>query len=254
MTETVFVEEYRKELSATGYPFTVFRPAVTATGYSLPIGTIADASVYCDTSSDILQLTEITKQDAAITFTVGRYLANTDLTTTNEVVELYDNVGVFGGILVLNLKKLPVLRSWKNGVHTITQPLTFCARCLEVIPVMGVHRFHVDSGQLAAGDVVLSGGRGCLLQLKTSPSGITHVETNYTGDPTYSIRMGDRLNKTPVQRVICKDTFDTEVTLLPDYWNGISVIACNTYQSTLHEDALRLETTGSTITISLGGI
>jgi hypothetical protein len=258
-TEVVFVEEYRKELSATGYPFTVLRPITVAEGYSLPIGSIADASVYCDSSSDLPKLTALEKQDAAVTLTVGRYAAVFDLNNLDnspkEVVELYDAVGVFGGILVLNLSKVRVLRSWRNGKHEITPALSFCGRCLEIIPVMGVQRLRTDTDQIIAGKAVLTGGRGCLLRLLTSPSGVTYVETGFTGDPTYSIRAGGDTNRTPVQTVLCKDTFGTEIAVSPDSWNGISILACNTFESSLHEDALRLEITSeSAIRISLGGL
>jgi hypothetical protein len=253
-SETVFVEEYRKELGATGYPFTELRAIITAAGYSLPVGAIADASIYCDSSADIPQLTAITNQDATVTFTVGRYAASVDLNQPKEVIEFYDASGVFGGIFVLNLSKIMALRSWKNGVHTVTNPASFCARCLEIIPVTGVQRLRTDTNRIAAGRVVLTGGRGCLLRLLRAPSGITYVEAGFTGDPTYSIRAAGSVNRTPVQRVLCKDTFGTEISLSPDAWNGISVIACNTFESALHEDALRLITAGSVIQISLGGL
>jgi hypothetical protein len=253
-TEHVFVEEYRKELSGTGYPFTALRPITVASGYSLPIGTVADASVYCDSVTDLPKLTAVEKQDASVTFTIGRYAATFNLNNTvKEVVELSDAVGVFGGILVLNLQKITVLRGWRNGLHEVTPALSFCGRCLEIIPVRGVQRLRTDTDQIAAGKVVLAGGRGCLLRLLTSPSGVTYVEAGFTGDPTYSIRAGGN-NRAPVQTLLCRDPFGSEIALSPDDWNGISVLACNMLESTLHEDALRLETSESTIRISLGGL
>jgi hypothetical protein len=252
--ETVFVEEYRKELSAAGYPFVTFHPIAVSTGYALPVGSIVDASIYCDSSADIPQLIAVEKQDAVVAIIIGRYSAVLDLNHAKEVVELYDAAGVFGGILVLNLSKISVLRSWKNGRHEVTQSIPFCARCLEIIPIMGVQRFRTDTNQIAAGRVVLTGGRGCLLRLLQSPSGVTYVEAGFTGDPTYSIRAGDHKNRNPVQTVLCKDNFGTEISLSPDDWNGISILACNTFESNLYEDALRLETSESVIRISLGGV
>lgn len=239
----------------TGYPFTVLRPVTVTSGYSLPVGSIADASIYCDTASDLPKFTAIHKQDATVTFTVGRYSAVFDLTnTTKEVIELYDTVGVFGGILVLDLRKITMLRSWRNGQHDISPALSFCARCLEIIPVMGVQRLRTDTDQIAAGRVVLTGGRGCLLRLLESPSGVTYVEAGFTGDPTYSIRANSNNNRVPVQTVLCRDIFGTEIPLSPDDWNNVSIVACNTFESNLHEDALRLETSESVIRISLGGV
>jgi len=75
----VFVEEYRKELSLTGYPFAVCAPLLTDTGYSFSVGTVEDASIYCETTSRIPVFTAIEKADREITFIVGEYRAAFDL-------------------------------------------------------------------------------------------------------------------------------------------------------------------------------
>lgn len=61
MSEMVFVEEYRKELAATGYPFSLSVPLTTLTGYMFPLGAIADAAVYYDSVDSIPQLTALEK-------------------------------------------------------------------------------------------------------------------------------------------------------------------------------------------------
>jgi len=53
MQEHVFVEEYRKEMLKTGYPFSRIDPLVTDTEYELPFGVIVDASVYFESVARI---------------------------------------------------------------------------------------------------------------------------------------------------------------------------------------------------------
>ena len=107
--EHVFVEEYRKELAATGYPFSKFAPIVTDTGYTLPFGTIIDASIYLE-SAKIPKLTAIEKDGANVTFFVDDAAAVLDLRHPLEVLELYHPSGIFGGILVCDIQKAAILQ------------------------------------------------------------------------------------------------------------------------------------------------
>jgi len=252
--ENIFVEEYRKELALTGYPFSRMAPVVTDTGYSLPFGTIIDASVYFDSLAKLPKLTAIEKSGSLVTFIVGDYAATVDLRNPTEVLELYQTQNLFGGILVCDIKKLTVLQGWRDGRHTVQPALSFCPRCLEFLPVHGVQRLRAETGEIFSGNVVLVMGGGGMMHTLQAASGFTYVETNFIGDPTYQIRSGTTDYTTLIQSVLCFDADGNEILLEPGKYQEITFLACNTQESNLHEDALRIGAIGSTVSISLGGI
>jgi len=246
---SVFVEDYRKELSLTGYPFTACVPLLTNTGYSLSVGSLADASIYCDTPIRIPVFSSVHKDGRIVSFTVGDYIASFSLNAIPEVLSLYTAAGVFGGILVLNEQRLRVLDSWRDGTHDFSNPQAFCPRCLEIVPLVGVQRLVTDAGDILSGEIVISGGVGSVLQLLVSPAGITYIEVNFVGDPTYSAKPPGL----PVQRIVCSDTFGKEVTLVGDAFGCVSIIASNFFEPLDFDDALRIEGFNDTVRISLGG-
>ena len=254
MSDIVFVEEYRKELEATGYPFTQGEPLTTNTGYSIPLGTIVDASVYYDTPGRIPKLTAIEKSGPLVTFHVGDYRAGFDLRNPVEVLELNTPTGLFGGILVCHTDRILVLRSWRDGVHLVQPTPGFCVRCLEYLPVHGVQRFRSDSGELFSGDVVLVSGQGGAMRSQSAPAGFCYVLVDYFGDPTWQIRNGMTDYAVPVQSVVCFNAEEEQMTLFPDSRQNIRFVACNTEQSNLYEDALQIGVIGSKIIFSLGGL
>jgi len=254
MSEFVFVEEYRKELEATGYPFTRAEPLATNTGYALPPGTITDASVYYETPGRIPKLTAIEKTGPFVTFHVGKYRAGLDLRNPAEVLELNTQAGLFGGILVCHVDRILVLRSWRDGVHLIQPTPGFCVRCLEYIPADGVQRFRSDSGELFSGEVVLVSGQGGAMRSQMAPSGFCYVIVDYFGDPTWQIRTGAVEYAVPIQSVVCENANGEQITLFPDARQDIRFVACHTEQSNLYEDALRIGGIGSKIIFSLGGL
>ena len=251
--EHVFVEEYRKELALTGYPFSRTAPVTTETGYTLPFGTIIDASVYFDAQEKLPKLTVIEKTGSQVTFFVGDYAAMVDLKNPKEVLELYQEPDLFGGILVCDIKKLAVLQGWREGRHAVSPVLSFCPRCLEFIPALGVQRLRAETGELFSGEVVLIMGKGGIMQTLTADSGFSYIETNFTGDPTYQIRSGTTDYTVPVLSVLCTDAAGNTISLYPNKEQEIDFIACNTRESNLHEDALRIGATGSTVSLSLAG-
>ena len=246
---SAFVEEYRKELSLTGYPFSACVPLLTDTGYSFAIGTIEDASIYYDAQTKVPVFSSIQKVGRMITFTIGDYAATFSLNAMPEVLELYTGTRVFGGILVLNTSRLRILTSWKDGLHTFVSPQSFCPRCIELVPPVGVQRLITDEGDILSGEVVISGGPGAVFELLVSPSGITYIEVHFVGDPTYTSKEAI----IPVQKIICSDTFGTEVTLIGDAYKNVSMIASNFFEGNLFDDALRIEGFNNTVNISLGG-
>jgi len=149
----------------------------------------------------------------------------------------------------LNRSLIKHLGSWKDGTHTFSNPFPFCPRCLELVPPVGVERIITDSGEIMFGDMVISGGYGTTLQLLVSPSGVMHVETNFVGDPTYAAQE----SAVPIQRVICSDTFGTEIILTGDESKNVSIIASNAYAPGFFDDALRIEGFENTVRVSLGG-
>jgi len=246
----IFVEEYRKELSMTGYPFSAITPLLTDTGYAFGIGAIADASVYCESALARPVLSSIEKRGKEITFTVGDATGRFNLLDIPEVLSLYSSAKIFGGILVLNPAKLRFLEGWKDGVHTITNAANFCPRCIELVPPVGVTRIITDDGRILSGDVVISGGYGSTLQLLVSPAGVRYIETNFVGDPTYTATW----TEVPLQRVICTDTFGAEIVLTGDEFNTVAIVACNPFEGNLFDDAFRIEGFGNTVRLSLGGV
>ena len=252
MTEIVFVEEYRKELETTGYPFSRLRPLTTATGTALPVGAIIDASVYYDDPRKIPQLTTIEKRDHLLTFMVGEYRGSCDLRETTETVELETDTGLFGGILVMNRARLKTLQGWPGGVHPLVPIPSFCPRCLEFLPAIGVQRLRADSGELFSGNVVIVSDKGGILCTRKSGGGFDYVEVNFVGDPTFPIRHG--LTGLPIQSVVCIDAIGNKVTLVPGRTHGVEIAACNTASGNLFEDALRIGTSGSAIHLSLAGL
>lgn len=252
MAETTFVEEYRKELEATGYPFTRCRPLTTATGSPIPVGAIVDASVYYDDPRKIPVFSAVEKQGHRVTFTVGDYVATFDLRDIPETLELATEQGLFGGILVLNRSKCKTLQAWRDGDHPIKPLPAFCPRCLEFLPALGVQRLRADSGELFSGNVMIVSGKGGVLRSKRAGSGFEYVEVDYVGDPTWLIRHG--AIGLPVQTVVCVDASGNKVALVPGRKREIEIVACNTASGNLFDDAFRIDTVGSTVQFSLAGL
>jgi hypothetical protein len=252
--EHIFVEEYRKELSLSGYPFSRTAPVTTDTGYTLPFGTIIDASVYFDSPAKLPKLTAIEKNGSQVMFFVGDYAATVDLRNPKEVLELYQEQHLFGGILVCDVKKLAVLQGWREGRHAVSPVPSFCPRCLEFIPVQGVQRLRAETGELFSGEVVLVMGKGGMMRSLTADSGFSYIETNFTGDPTYQIRSGTTDYTVPILSVLCTDAAGNMFPLHPNKFQEIDFVACNTQESNLHDDALRIGAIGSTVSLSLGGL
>ena len=236
-------------MSLTGYPFTSCVPLLTNTGYSFAIGTLADASIYCDAATRIPVFTSVHKSGRDMTFFVGDYSATFDLSVFREVIEFYTPAGVFGGIFVLNQQRLRFLDSWRDGTHTFTNPQAFCPRCLEFVPPVGVQRIVTDAGDILSGEVIISGGYGTVLELLASPAEVTYIEVNFVGDPTYT----PRTPAIPIQQIVCSDTFGTEIILTGDESRNVSIVASNFYEGNLFNDALRVEGFDNTVRVSLGG-
>ncbi|GHT30396.1 hypothetical protein FACS1894214_0170 [Planctomycetales bacterium] len=245
-----FVEEYRKELSLTGYPFALLQPIVMQDGYSLPIGAIADASIYCEVPGKIPGLTSLNKNGSQVEFVVGTYKGILNFGNFDEVVPLFDSAGIFGGILVLDETKIRFISGWKDGEHVVSTQIPFCPRCVEMVPPVGVQRIISDSGTILSGAIVISGGIGTVLQVLAAPAGFHYIEINYMGDPTYSMQEEQLI---PIRQVECSDELGTVIIVRGDETNNASLIACNTQESNLFEDALRIIGYDSQIYISLGG-
>jgi len=252
MSEFVFVEEYRKELATTGYPFSRYGPLTTRTGYTLAAGSIIDASVYYDNPQTLPTLTAIEKKDHLITFSVGEYRGTLDLRETSETVELKTEGGLFGGVLVVDRTRYKTIQSWPSGVHPLRPPGVFCPRCLEFIPALGVQRFRSDTGELFSGHVAIVAGKGSILRTKKAGIGFDYVEINHIGDPTWLARHG--LTGPSIRTIVCIDSGGNKVSLVPGQYQGIEIVACNTAFGNLFDDALRIGASGSSIHLSLAGL
>jgi hypothetical protein len=251
--EHVFVEEYRKELAATGYPFTVDEPLQTDTGNTVPVGVIIDASIYCEKTDTQPVITSIVKNNNLITIKLNLGSeATADLLNLDEVVELYNSVDVFYGIFVIDTVKFKGLGGWSNGEHVLTKPHYFCPRCLTVVPPIGVQRLRTDTDKIVSGNVAFAGLKGTILRLLKTQQGHQYVEVNFIGDPAYTVTESDEENRVPLAAILVTDDFDNRVKLIPDQLGGVRLLAMNTEKSNLETDALRFETTDSSIRITLG--
>ena len=149
----------------------------------------------------------------------------------------------------MNVSRLRFLDSWRDGTHTFTNPQAFCPRCVAFVPPVGVQRLIADTGEVLSGEVVISGGYGTVLELLVSPSGVTYIEVSFVGDPTYT----SRGMSIPVQKVVCSDSFGTEITMVGDESKSVSIVASNFFEGNLFDDALRVEGFNDTVRVSLGG-
>jgi hypothetical protein len=255
MSEIVFVEEYRKELEQTGYPFVSPLPLTTATGFLFPLGGIANASVYFDSMASIPKLTALEKTKHFVRFIVGDFLGVFDLRSDEEIVSLWTEEKIFGGILVCNPKKLQTLKSWPSGLHSIREPLPFCPAALEFLPPVGVQRFRADTGEVFSGDTAIVSGKGGVLETKKASSNrFDSVRVHFCGDPTRPLRDGETDYTVPIQEIVCIGSDGQTVTLAPGTRQEISLLACNTQESNLYDDALRISASGSSVTLSLAGL
>ena len=254
MSEIVFTEEYRKELESTGYPFSLPIPLTTTTGYLFPLSAIADASVYFDSVDSVPQLTALEKSNHLITFVVGDYRGSFDLRLDNEIVPLETSNGVFGGILVCNPQKIRTLKSWPNGKHPIREPIPFCPAALEFVPPVGVQRFRADSGEVFSGSVTIVSGKGGVLETLSASDRFDYVRVHYCGDPTWQLRNGRTDYTVPIQEIVCIGADGRKLSLEPGLRQEIILVACNTEHSNLHDDAFRISSQGSSITLSLAGL
>ncbi len=178
MSEIAFVEEYRKELAKTGYPFVSPLPLTTTTGYLFPLGGIADASVYYDAAGSIPKLTALEKSGGRITLIVGDYCGTFDPSLPDEIVTLWTEEKIFGGILVCDPDRLRTLQSWPSGLHPIREPLPFCPAALEFIPPVGVQRFRADTGEVFSGDTAIVSGKDGVLETRSASNRFDYVRVN----------------------------------------------------------------------------
>ena len=254
MSEIVFVEEYRKELESTGYPFSQPVPLTTTTGYLFPLGAIADASVYFDSTDSIPQLTALEKSNHRLTFVVGAYRGTFDLRSADEVVPLETSSGVFGGILVCHPTRIRTIKGWPTGKHPIREPIPFCPGALEFVPPVGVQRFRADSGEVFSGSVTIVSGKGGVLETRSASDRFDYVRVHYCGDPTWQLRSGVTDYTVPVQAIVCIGADGQSISLEPGLRQEIVLVACNTEHSNLHDDAFRISSQGHSITLSLAGL
>jgi hypothetical protein len=253
-TEHIFIEEYRKELSGTGYPFTTMEPLEPDTGHTLPLGAIADVSIYCERTDTLPVITSITRSGNLVTFKLNLGSeATADFINLDEVLEFYSDVGVFYGILVIDIAKFKAIAGWKNGEHVLVKPYHFCPRCLSVMPPIGVQRFRTDTNKIVSGNIAFAGLKGTILRLLKTEQDHQYIEVNFIGDPAYTVAESAEENKLPIGSILVTDDFDNRVKLLPDELGGVKLIATNTERSNLETDALRFETIDNNkIKITLG--
>jgi len=253
MSENVFVENYHKELSLTGYPFDRFAPIVLSSGNVIPMGCIIDASIYVSKTDSAPRLTAVSKNMSSITFYAGDFYGTLNFKENEDIVELYDDRGIFGGILLIDIERKKLLLSLLNGRFTVTSDTRFCLRCIEVLPPVGVTRFTADDGNVVSGNVIIAAGTGGLFRL-LSVNDVPYVETNYIGSPVYSYLSEEGyMPKIPLRYI----TYAVEGSgvsgkIYPDEYGNIAMVP-NNPQSDILQDPLRINTADASIKLSLAG-
>jgi hypothetical protein len=242
-----FVEEYRKELSATGYPFLKLAPIMMSSGFSLPIGSFCDASLYADSISAIPRFQSLTKNNNKLVFKVGEYSGECFLNEFDETVELYSDSGLFGGILVLNEEKIKVVSSWTDTEHTVSPLVHFCPRCLVNSYVEGVNRIRVED-RFVYGKVRLKADEGAIFEHFADVNGIQFVRLHYVGEPAYSA-LKNGYNP-PVLKLNFVDSYENTFVITPNS-DGYYLAAVNGDLANVNDDILSISGNEDTITIEL---
>ena len=249
----VFVEEYRKELSESGYPFVAWT-AGTDTGFALPPGFLVDASVYYERADAIPKLTSLERTEHnTLRLMFGVYTAEINLRTPEELVELSDSGGVFGGIILPHPEHIRIFQGWPIGRHTLERPMSLVPRATVYIPVAGVHRFKTDTGESFYGDVAMIAEPGSQFVVTEGENGRPYVVVHFTGDPTYGVRTGVVAEPKTIQVIVCINAEGQDTELVPDEKQGIRLISCNTNESNLYEEALHIHASGSSVLFSMAG-
>jgi len=266
MSENVFVESYHKELLRTGYPFDRYAPITLSSGVMLPTGSMIDASIYTDSTKSIPRLTAISKDNTRITFHVGDFYGTFVFDGMDDIVELYTDTGLFGGILLINCERIRPLKSWANGDFTVTSDSRFCLRCIEMLPQVGITRFAADDGKFVSGNVIIAAGTGGLFRL-LQDSDVVHIEVNFIGDPVYSITFNESIPQLPLRSITFgidgnidgsvdggADSNDVSAKIRPDDNGSIAMLPRNLQLSNLEHDPLQINTVDDTVTLSLAGV
>jgi hypothetical protein len=114
-----------------------------------------------------------------------------------------------------------------------------------------VQRIHSDNS-VAAGRIKLSGGKGATL-VQRQAADTPYVEVNFVGDPTYLSRAKGLPGTGFVQLVRVVDTHGHSVNLHPGDPEATLLSATDAHEENPNDDALRIESYGSKIKITLNG-
>lgn len=191
--------EFLDSLENTKYPFI---PTATLHNgkVSLLEGTFLDAHVYATTSFFRYYISEVVVASDKFTIYIGDTTTPKNLhgevslpiTTVN--LQLQDDYGRPGGILVSSPDRLAMLSAWGIGSHKFEREHTeFCATCQMTIPNPGVSGFLLESGELLSGKVWFVGDDGIVISTLPPTSlqnnRVSTLQLNAVGDPLYLQRL-----------------------------------------------------------------
>lgn len=178
--------EWRASLAPTNYPFADTASLTNSEGDFIPQGMLLDASLYLIGAQSRLYISQITITAPTVTFSFSDTSKQTIATASFPLLDppaglqVLDNYGRPGGLLVADPANLAVLQSWSPGSHVFLLGSTeFAARVVIPTPEIGLRGFQLADGSVFTGDVWFVGGDGVVLS-----HGVALVETGFQAEPT----------------------------------------------------------------------
>lgn len=247
--------EFLDSLENTKYPFIPTATLHNGT-VSLLEGTFLDAHVYATTRFFRYYISEVVVASDKFTIYVGDTIAPKNLhgevsfpiTTVN--VQLQDDYGRPGGILVSSPDRLAMLSAWGIGSHKFEREHTeFCTTCQMPVPAPGVSGFLLETGEVLSGKVWFVGDDGIVM----STSDTKALQLNAVGDPLYLQRLCNPTNLfTPVNpvRILRVVNGGNVYNCVPDAKGNFNL---QMNDATVADAALRIRTTPVGIVINVEG-
>lgn len=255
--------EFLASLENTNYPFV---PAASLSNGTVSFfeGTFLDAHIYPVDGNGRYYLSRVVVETAAIAFYVGdiqspfRLSATLPLPTGQETVQLIDDSGRPGGVLVSSGTRLAIFAGWGTGTYDFERQQTeFAVTCCVPVPDPGVTGVRPVGYQAASGRVWLLGENGVVLDASSAvdSTGAAYevVTVHIVGDPLYLQRLcAPEDTFTPVNpvRAIRVLSSTEDYTCYPDTRGSFNIQA---NAGLVARPALRVRTTPQGIVVKAEG-
>lgn len=255
--------EFLASLENTNYPFV---PSATLSNGDVTFleGTFLDAHIYPVDGAGRYYLSRVVVETASITIYVGdtqlplRLSASLVLPTLQETVQLVDESGRPGGVLVSSGTRLALFAGWGTGTYDFERQQTeFAVTCCVPVPDPGVTGIKPAGYTAASGRVWLLGENGVVLDTASATDSAGHtyevVTVHVVGDPLYLQKLCEpEAAFTPVNpvRAIRILSADEDYTCYPDSRGNFNIQA---NAGLVARPALRVRTTPEGIVVRAEG-